>query len=128
MVIDDPKEEEHYFKVGNSSKNSWYLHSECSRHIIGDKSYFIKLKPKSGELTFGDNSKGQIEGIGSISKKNSTFIENILYVNNLKHNLLIISQLCDKERTLVVEMSIHVVFYDSNLPPRKDSCIDDYDA
>ncbi|KAA3483385.1 zf-CCHC domain-containing protein/UBN2 domain-containing protein [Gossypium australe] len=42
------KEEEHCFKVGNSSKKSWYLDSGCSRHMTDDKSHFIKLKPKGG--------------------------------------------------------------------------------
>ncbi|KAK8623109.1 hypothetical protein V6N13_118002 [Hibiscus sabdariffa] len=73
----------------------------CSRHMTGDKSRFLELKPKSGGVvTFGDNSKGHIEGIGSIAYR----------VFN--------------KRTLVVEESIHVVF-DDNLLPRKDSCDDD---
>ncbi|KAA3487416.1 Retrovirus-related Pol polyprotein from transposon TNT 1-94 [Gossypium australe] len=61
------QEHEHCFKVVNSSKNSWYIDSGCSRNMTGDKSNFIELKPKSGgEVTFGDNSKGQIEEIDSI--------------------------------------------------------------
>ena len=47
-------------------------------------------------MTFGDNSKGQIEGIGSIGNHSSILIENVLLVDGLKHNLLSISQLCDK--------------------------------
>ncbi|KAL4369611.1 hypothetical protein GQ457_05G021570 [Hibiscus cannabinus] len=50
-----------------SCANSWYLDSGCSRHMTGDKSRFLELKPKSGVVvTFGDNSKGHIEGIGNI--------------------------------------------------------------
>ncbi|KAK8578905.1 hypothetical protein V6N13_142162 [Hibiscus sabdariffa] len=65
--------------------------------MTGDKSRFLELKPKSGGVvTFGDNSKGHIEGIGSIGNHSSILIENVLYVNGLKHNLLSISQLCDK--------------------------------
>ena len=65
--------------------------------MTGDKNLFMDLKPKNeGDVIFGDNSKGQIEGIGSIGNKSSTFIENVLLVNDLKHNLLCISQLCDK--------------------------------
>ena len=57
----------------------------------------MDLKPKSGgDITFGDNSKGQIEGIGIIGNKSSIFIEKVLLVNGLKHNLLSISQLFDK--------------------------------
>ena len=75
----------------------WYLDSGCSRHMTGDKSRFLELNPKrEGVVTFGDNSKGFIEGIGSIGNYSSTLIENVLYVNGLKHNLLSISQFCDK--------------------------------
>ncbi|KAA3470234.1 Copia protein [Gossypium australe] len=92
MATDDPKEEEHCFKVANSSKKSWYLDNGCSRHMTGGKSDFIKLKPKSGGVViFGDNSKGKIEGIGFIGKNSLILIENVLHVNGLKHNLLSIS-------------------------------------
>ncbi|MCR2848021.1 hypothetical protein KN825_15825, partial [Weizmannia coagulans] len=47
-------------------------------------------------MTFGDNNKGRIIGHGSIGKSSSTIIENVLLVDGLKHNLLSISQLCDK--------------------------------
>ena len=56
----------------------------------------MDLKPKNGDVTFGDNSKGQIKGIGKIGNKFFIFIENVLLVNGLKYNLLSISQLCDK--------------------------------
>ena len=69
------------------------------------------LKAKNrGDVTFGDNSKGQIEGIGTIGNKSSIFIENVLLVNGLKHNLLSISQLCDKGFKVVFEcMNCHVI-------------------
>ncbi|KAA3473878.1 zinc finger CCHC-type and RNA-binding motif-containing protein 1-like [Gossypium australe] len=104
MAIEEPKEEEHCFKANNSKKNSWYLDSGCSRHMTGDKSHFMELMPKNGgEVTFGDNSKGLIEGIGSIGINSSTLIKNVLYVNGLKHNLLSISQLCDKGFKVIFE-------------------------
>ena len=65
--------------------------------MTGDKSRFMELKPKSGEVViFGDNSKSHIEGIGFIGNQSSILIGNVLYVDGLKHNLLSISQLCDK--------------------------------
>ncbi|KAK8674770.1 hypothetical protein V6N13_032873 [Hibiscus sabdariffa] len=88
---------EHCYKAKASSANSWYLDSGCSRHMTGDKSRFLEFKSKSGGVvTFGDNSKGNIEGIGSIGNHSSILIDDVLYVNGLKHNLLSISQLCDK--------------------------------
>ena len=59
--------------------------------MTGDKNLFMDLKPKNGDVTFGDNSKGQIEGISKIGNKSFIFIENVLLVNGLKHNLLSIS-------------------------------------
>jgi len=61
-----------------------------------DKQCFISFEKKEGGLvTFGNNDKGQIKGKCIIGKKNTTKIENVQYVEGLKHNLLSISQLCD---------------------------------
>ena len=69
-----------------------------------DETQFSSLKPKDGGfVTFGDNGKGKIIGIGSIGKNSSTSIENVLLVKGLKHNLLSISQLCDKGCKVVFE-------------------------
>ena len=105
------KENEHCYKANSTKKNPWYLDSGCSRHMTGDKNLFMDLKPKNGgDFTFGDNSKGKIEGIGIIDNKSSIFIENVLLVNGLKHNLLSISQLCDKGFKVVFEcMNCHVI-------------------
>ena len=54
---------------------------------------FVTLEEKDGIVTFGDNGQGYISGIGNIQITLSTFIENVLY---LKHNLISISQLCDR--------------------------------
>ena len=52
-----------------------------------------------GTITFGDNSKGYVVCIGEVINSgisNSPIIINVSLVENLKHNLLSISQLCDK--------------------------------
>ncbi|KAK8559115.1 hypothetical protein V6N13_098709 [Hibiscus sabdariffa] len=47
--------------------------------MTGDKSRFLELKPKSGGVvTFGDNSKGCIERIGSIEYIHVVFDDNLL--------------------------------------------------
>ena len=59
----------------------------------------FQVLPRSrngGNISFGDNSKGKIIGIGNVGNVSSTLIENVYLVENLKHNLLSISQLCDK--------------------------------
>lgn len=55
------------------------------------------MKPNDGGfVTFGDNAKGKIIGIGKVGKNSSLCVENVLLVDGLKHNLHSISQLCDK--------------------------------
>ena len=58
-------------------------------------SSFTKIE-NVGDVSFGDNSKGKILGIRNVGKISSTLIENVCLVENLKHNLISISQLCDK--------------------------------
>ena len=77
-------------------KRTWYLDSDCSRHMMGEKEAFVTLKLKGGMVTFGDNGKGHIIEIGKIQIIPQTCLENVLYVFGLKHNLISISQLCDK--------------------------------
>ena len=60
--------------------------------MTSDESQFITLEVKNGGMvTFGDNDKGKIIGIGNIDITPSTCIENVLLVDGLKHNLLSIS-------------------------------------
>ncbi|KAK2990896.1 hypothetical protein RJ640_016650 [Escallonia rubra] len=55
-------------------------------------------------MTFGDNSQGKIKGKGTIGKEPHS-IENVLYVEGLKHNLLSISQFSDKGFKVIFEAS-----------------------
>ena len=50
-------------------RSKWYLDSGCSRHMTGDSSQFLTLTPMDGGMvTFGDNGKGIVRGIGKIGK------------------------------------------------------------
>ena len=74
----------------------WYLDSGCSRHMTGDSTLLTEFVERAGpSITFGDDSKGYTMGYGLISKEN-VIIETVALVEGLKHNLLSISQLCDK--------------------------------
>ncbi|KAH9770099.1 Integrase catalytic domain-containing protein [Citrus sinensis] len=79
-------------------KNKWYLDSGCSRHMTRNYAWFSSFTKieNGGDVSFGDYSKGKILGIGNVGKVSSTLIENVCLVENLKHNLISISQLCDK--------------------------------
>src|ERR1044072_8549059 len=80
-----------------TTSNLWYLDSGCSKHMTGDINHFSNLVLKAkGYVTYGDNNKGKILGIGKVGAPPFTSIEDVLYAEGLKHNLLSISQLCDK--------------------------------
>ena len=71
--------------------------------MTGDFSKFSTFPKKDrGFVTFGDNAKGKIIGISNVSNSPRP-IENVLLVENLKHNLLRISQLCDKSYRVIFE-------------------------
>ena len=78
--------------------------------MIGDKELFITLETKErGMVTFGDNGKGHIVGIGKVQLTPLTFLENILYVRWLKHNFISMSQLCDRGLKVSFELSSCIV-------------------
>ena len=80
-----------------SAKGIWYLDSGCSRHMTGRKSLLSDYKEEEGpSVTFGGNGKGYTRGYGSISNGAIKF-ERVAYVEGLKHNLLSVSQICDKD-------------------------------
>jgi NADH/NAD ratio-sensing transcriptional regulator Rex len=58
-----------------------------------------------GNVTFGDNSKGKIIGIGKIGK----IIILLLLVNSLKHNLLSVSQLYDKSYNVIFKSIMCII-------------------
>ena len=47
-----------------------------------------------GKVYYGDNSQGNIIGMGFISFEHLV-LENVFLIDGLKHNLIIVRQLCD---------------------------------
>jgi hypothetical protein len=47
------------------------------------------------KITFRDNSKSKVKGIGKIEISNDHSLSNVLYVASLSFNLLSVGQLCD---------------------------------
>ena len=65
--------------------------------MIRDPSQFFKLTSlDEGYVTFRDINKGKIIGKWTIGNKSNFLIEDVLFVDGLKHNFLSISHLCDK--------------------------------
>ncbi|WVZ96842.1 hypothetical protein U9M48_042425 [Paspalum notatum var. saurae] len=74
------------------------MDSGCTQHMIGDSRMFTSLSENVEEYnktTFGDNSKGKVEGLGKIEISSEYLISNVLLVDSLNFNLLSIGPLCD---------------------------------
>ena len=65
-----------------------------------DQNKFISLKKeKGGSVTFGDNAFAKIFGKGIVSLGNEkSKYENVLLIEDLKNNLLSVSQMCNKDK------------------------------
>jgi hypothetical protein len=77
-------------------KCGWYVDSGCSKHMTGDRDMFLTLrKERDGSVSFGNDDSAKIigKGIVRIGNKN-TKEENVLLVEDMKHNLLSVSQMC----------------------------------
>lgn len=62
-----------------------------------DKSLLSSFTPKNGGfVSYRNENKGKIIGTYTIGKFPNPTIEKVLFVYGLNHNILSISQLCDK--------------------------------
>jgi hypothetical protein len=52
----------------------WVFDSGCTQHMTGDSRMFNSIKSNDGDsvqsITFGDNSKGKVKGLGKIAISN----------------------------------------------------------
>ena len=91
--------------------NRWYLDSDCLRHITGDRSKFwLLIENEGGQVTFEENSKGKIIGLGKVGKNPSSYIDEVMLVEGLAYNLLSISQLCDKRHKVLFDTEACTIF------------------
>ncbi|KAJ9547193.1 hypothetical protein OSB04_019736 [Centaurea solstitialis] len=78
-------------------KGIWYLDSGCSKHMTRNKHVLIDYKEEAGpSVKFGGEGRGITRGYGTLTNGKTTF-RRVSYVEGLTHNLLSISQLCDKD-------------------------------
>jgi hypothetical protein len=67
--------------------------------MTGDSRMFNSISANESNgidsLTFGDNGKGKVKGLGKIAISNDLSISNVLLVESLNINLLSVAQLCD---------------------------------
>jgi hypothetical protein len=72
--------------------------SGCTQHMTENERMFTSIDNEGSEcdkITFGDNSKGKVKGLGKIAISIDLSISNGLLVESLSYNLLFVAQLCD---------------------------------
>jgi hypothetical protein len=76
------------------------LDSGCTQHTTSDSRIFNSINENESNgivdsITFGDNGKDKVKGLGKIAMSNDLSISNVLLVETLNFNLLSVAQLCD---------------------------------
>ena len=70
--------------------------------MTGEKANFLSLAAtQGGSVAFENGKSGTIISIGKIGESPYNSIEDVYLVDGLKHNLLSVSQLCDKDNLVV---------------------------
>ncbi|WVZ60555.1 hypothetical protein U9M48_010561 [Paspalum notatum var. saurae] len=84
--------------------------------MTGNDGMFTSLEDPGDkeQVTFGDNSKGKVIGLGKIAISNDLSISNVLFVKSLSFNLLSIAQLCDLGLTCEFDKNCVVVKSEKN--------------
>jgi len=83
--------------------------------MTGDKSRVLSLETyPGGTVTFGDNKKGKIISKGKVGRSSSYCIDNVFLVEGLRHNLLSISQFCDKGNSVSFTSNVCKIINDNS--------------
>ena len=96
------------------------LDSGCTNHMTEERSMFSSYSLMTNlneNIVFGDNSKGDVIGLGKVAITLEHSIINVLHVDSLSYNLLSVSQL--------YEMGYNCLFMDKGVEVfrRDDSSI-----
>ncbi|GJY90471.1 hypothetical protein Tco_0505667, partial [Tanacetum coccineum] len=79
----------------------WYLDSDCSKHMTGDRSQLTNFVNKFlGTVKFGNDHVAKILGYGDYQIGNVT-ISRVYYVEGLGHNLFSVGQFCDSNLEVI---------------------------
>ena len=70
--------------------------------MTGDKSKFLTLREhRSRNVTFGNDAPGKIRGKELVSMNSKRKAQDVLFVDGLKHNIVSVSQVCDRGSEIV---------------------------
>nr|GEV77377.1 retrovirus-related Pol polyprotein from transposon TNT 1-94 [Tanacetum cinerariifolium] len=86
----------------------WYLDSDCSKYMTGDRSQLTNFVTNFlGTIKFGNDHMVKIMGYGDYQNRNVS-ISRVYYVEGLRHNLFSVGQFCDSN--LEVAFCQHTCF------------------
>nr|KYP33171.1 hypothetical protein KK1_045990 [Cajanus cajan] len=79
--------------IKSSNIETWYLDIGCSNHMTNHKEWLVDLDvSKKGKVRFVDNRTLSVKGVGNVMIRGrngkSAFISNVLYVLEMKNNML----------------------------------------
>nr|CAD40731.2 OSJNBa0072D21.17 [Oryza sativa Japonica Group]CAE05285.2 OSJNBa0084N21.3 [Oryza sativa Japonica Group] len=79
-------------------ENVWIVDFGCSRHMTGDKIWFSSLKKasKTESIIFGDAATSTVLATGMVKVNEKFELKNVALVEDLKYNLLSVSQIVDE--------------------------------
>jgi hypothetical protein len=80
-------------------EDTWFIDSDCSQHMIGNKKWFSSLTPLSHKeyMTFGDDKKSKVLGTGAIKVNDYFTLNDVTLVDRLRYYLLSVSQHVDAD-------------------------------
>ncbi|GJZ95331.1 ribonuclease H-like domain-containing protein [Tanacetum coccineum] len=115
------------FEYGNPEedlKDYAIIDSGCSGSMTGDKDKLSDFKEfKGGYVAFGNDPKGgRITGKGTI-KTSCIDFEKVSYVEELKFNLLSVSQICDKEHIAPRKNDVYSLDLKNIIPSGGVTCL-----
>ncbi|XP_071723969.1 uncharacterized protein [Rutidosis leptorrhynchoides] len=85
-------------RVSPRETDEWYFDSGCSKHMTGEKRMLKDIVYKrQGNVMCGNGNSNAIVGKGRLPLLSDSKIKHALLVEGLKHNLISIAQVCDKD-------------------------------
>nr|GEY79695.1 hypothetical protein [Tanacetum cinerariifolium] len=87
----------------------WYLDSDCSKYMTGDRSQLINFVQKFlGTVKFGNDHVAKIMGYGDYRIRNVT-ISRVYFVEGLGHNLFSMGQFCDSDLEVIFRQHTYFI-------------------
>lgn len=97
--------------------NAWCLDSGCTGHMCNEKQMFREFKQTNSEVTLANNECTRINGMGKVAlvadtgqEKHHIDISRVMYVPDLRTNLLSVSAIADRGFKLTFDEKGAVIF------------------